>query len=342
LSSNNLSGDIPTELANITYLNSLNLSDNQLSGIIPPQLGKLVNLGSINLSNNRLTGGIPPEFSNISILSEIYLTGNRLSGNIPSQLGKLRNIYRLYLSGNQLSGDIPSSLTNLKRCNSLLIHYNALYTDHDELQIFLESKGPGWEASQTIAPSHISATGKSATSIRISWKPINYTGDSGSYRIYYSAESKGPWIYYGETESKDVSFFDVTGLDLATKYYFKIQTQTDPHGENENTVLSQFSEVVFAVTGSSITEKDPPFGSFDTPIDNLTASGSIPVTGWALDDYGIDTVKIYRELGNQLIYIGDGVFIEGARPDVAATYPTYPGNTKAGWGYMLLTNFLPN
>ncbi|MCP5050316.1 MAG: hypothetical protein GY940_24325, partial [bacterium] len=31
-----------------------------------------------------------------------------------------------------------------------------------------------------------------------------------------------------------------------------------------------------------------------------------------------------------------------ARPDVAATYPTYPGNTKAGWGYMLLTNFLPN
>ncbi|UCH95448.1 MAG: hypothetical protein JSV88_01005 [Candidatus Aminicenantes bacterium] len=28
--------------------------------------------------------------------------------------------------------------------------------------------------------------------------------------------------------------------------------------------------------------------------------------------------------------------------DVAAAYPGYPNNTKAGWGYMMLTNFLPN
>jgi hypothetical protein len=34
--------------------------------------------------------------------------------------------------------------------------------------------------------------------------------------------------------------------------------------------------------------------------------------------------------------------VEGARPDVEAGYPTYPMNYKAGWGYMLLTNFLPN
>ncbi|UCH92239.1 MAG: hypothetical protein JSV88_18340, partial [Candidatus Aminicenantes bacterium] len=34
--------------------------------------------------------------------------------------------------------------------------------------------------------------------------------------------------------------------------------------------------------------------------------------------------------------------VEGARPDVAAAYPGYPNNTRAGWGYMMLTNFLPN
>jgi len=61
-----------------------------------------------------------------------------------------------------------------------------------------------------------------------------------------------------------------------------------------------------------------------------------------LDDTGIGSVKIYREQGNTLVYIGDGVFVEGARPDVAAAYPYYPNNTKAGWGYMMLTNFLPN
>ncbi|MCP5047969.1 MAG: hypothetical protein GY940_12405, partial [bacterium] len=66
----------------------------------------------------------------------------------------------------------------------------------------------------------------------------------------------------------------------------------------------------------------------------------------ALDDIGLESVKIYREPihdeGNQLIYIGDGFFVEGARPDVELAYPGYPYNYKAGWGYMMLTNFLPN
>jgi hypothetical protein len=86
----------------------------------------------------------------------------------------------------------------------------------------------------------------------------------------------------------------------------------------------------------------PPFGSFDTPIDGSTVRSSIAVTGWALDDVGIASLKIYREQGGNLFYIGDALFVEGARPDVAQAYPNYPNNTKAGWGYMMLTNFLPN
>jgi hypothetical protein len=34
--------------------------------------------------------------------------------------------------------------------------------------------------------------------------------------------------------------------------------------------------------------------------------------------------------------------IEGARPDIAAGYPLYPGVSRAGWGLMILSNFLPN
>jgi hypothetical protein len=43
-----------------------------------------------------------------------------------------------------------------------------------------------------------------------------------------------------------------------------------------------------------------------------------------------------------LVFIGNGTFVVGARPDVGATYPNAPLNYRAGWGYMLLTNFLPN
>jgi hypothetical protein len=86
----------------------------------------------------------------------------------------------------------------------------------------------------------------------------------------------------------------------------------------------------------------PPFGEFSTPVDNSTVKSSVPVTGWALGDTGVESVKIYRAEGKNLVYIGDAVFVEGARPDVEAAYPDYPMNYKAGWGYMMLTNFLPN
>jgi hypothetical protein len=85
-----------------------------------------------------------------------------------------------------------------------------------------------------------------------------------------------------------------------------------------------------------------PFGEMDTPIDGAVVYGSIPVTGWVLDDIGIQNVQVFRVAGTNPVYIGDAVFVEGARPDVEQSYPDYPNNSKAGWGYMMLTNFLPN
>jgi len=90
------------------------------------------------------------------------------------------------------------------------------------------------------------------------------------------------------------------------------------------------------------TNTEPPFGSFGTPIDGSTVTSSVPVTGWALDDVGVESVKIYRGENGSLAYIADAVFVEGARPDVELMYPDYPNNSRAGWGYMMLTYFLPN
>ncbi|MGH7487474.1 MAG: hypothetical protein ACREMY_18005, partial [bacterium] len=93
-----------------------------------------------------------------------------------------------------------------------------------------------------------------------------------------------------------------------------------------------------------------PFGSFDTPGNNTTGiAGAIPVTGWALDNVEASTVGIWREPApneaaspNGLVFIGNAVFVAGARPDVQAAYPNLPFNYRAGWGYMLLTNLLVN
>ncbi len=85
-----------------------------------------------------------------------------------------------------------------------------------------------------------------------------------------------------------------------------------------------------------------PFGTFTTPGTGDRVSSSVPFTGWALDDTGVESVKIYRRTAGTTVYIGDAVFVEGARPDVASAYPGYPMNYRAGWGYMMLTHFLPN
>jgi hypothetical protein len=85
-----------------------------------------------------------------------------------------------------------------------------------------------------------------------------------------------------------------------------------------------------------------PFGEFSTPQCGSTVSSSIPVTGWVLDDVGVSSVKIYRSQGQESVYVGDAVFVEGARPDIEAQYPNYPQNNRAGWGYTLLTHFLPD
>ena len=91
---------------------------------------------------------------------------------------------------------------------------------------------------------------------------------------------------------------------------------------------------------------EEPFGSFDTPLNGSTVRSSIPVTGWALDDVAVESVKIFRNPvsgeGDDWVYIGAGVFVEGARTDIEQAFPGYPDNSRAGWGYMLLTNFLPN
>ena len=53
LESNELSGEIPPELGNLSNLKTLSLRDNQLSGAIPSELGNLANLQTLLLEYNR-------------------------------------------------------------------------------------------------------------------------------------------------------------------------------------------------------------------------------------------------------------------------------------------------
>ncbi|KAK7314084.1 hypothetical protein VNO77_39293 [Canavalia gladiata] len=84
LSSNFLSGKIPSELCMLTGLQSLNFSQNQLWGTIPEEIGNLKQLESLDFSNNKLSGEIPQSMSSLSFLGFLNLSFNNFEGKIPS------------------------------------------------------------------------------------------------------------------------------------------------------------------------------------------------------------------------------------------------------------------
>ncbi|NIM13263.1 MAG: hypothetical protein GTO45_14215 [Candidatus Aminicenantes bacterium] len=162
--------------------------------------------------------------------------------------------------------------------------------------------------------------------------------NNGTGTLNWSVSENQPWISCTPTSGtgSGIVTVSVDSLGLAAGTYTGTITVSDPNATN-SPLTSMVTLNVYNLNQTSV-----PFGDFATPIDGSTVNSSIAVTGWVLDDIGVESVKIYRTKGNDKVYIGDAIFVEGARPDVEQAYPNYPNNYKGGWGYMLLTNFLPN
>ena len=123
---NQLSGNIPSEIGNLTLLKYLYLKNNNLSGNIPDEIGNLSNLEYINLARNQLSGSIPVGIGNLNNLKYLYLYRNQLSGNIPNEIGNLSNLIVLNVFHNQLTGNIPNTIGNLSNLESFDCSSNAL------------------------------------------------------------------------------------------------------------------------------------------------------------------------------------------------------------------------
>ena len=123
---NQLTGELPPELGNLTYLVTLDLGSNQLAGKIPSELGDLGNLVRLYLYSNDLTGEIPSNLGNLHRLNRLLLYGNQLTKEIPPELGNLSNLTHLYLGENQLTGNIPVELGNLAKLTALSLDFNKL------------------------------------------------------------------------------------------------------------------------------------------------------------------------------------------------------------------------
>ncbi|MFQ6654126.1 hypothetical protein Gotur_025226 [Gossypium turneri] len=127
LSSNQLSGDLPSSLRSCEMVDlsnnmisgdvsvmsnweaslvDLDLSSNKLSGSLS-NLPHFEDLNTFNLRNNSLVGALPSLLDTSPILSVVELSLNQLSGHIPGSFFTSTTLKSLNLSGNHLTGPIP-------------------------------------------------------------------------------------------------------------------------------------------------------------------------------------------------------------------------------------------
>jgi Viral BACON domain len=176
---------------------------------------------------------------------------------------------------------------------------------------------------------------------------------SGTGTVTWTASSDKPWLVVSPASGTGPAT-----LSVSVKFDAAVAAPGSASG-SISVVLTGATNTVGPVAASlttvaATTPASIPFGSFDTPAgDGAVLDGSIAVTGWTLDNVGVQRVELWRDLQpgettppftstpsdprHGKVFISNATFVDGARPDVEALYPTTPLNYRAGWGYLLLT-----
>ncbi|KAL8240915.1 hypothetical protein R6Q59_014270 [Mikania micrantha] len=119
LSSNNFSGQIPSELMALRELKSLNLSRNQLTEKIPDQIGEMKSLESLDLSVNKLSKELPMSLSRLNFLSSFNVSYNNLIGKVPTST-QLQSFNESSFLGNRLCGPpLTNGCSPVKECDTI-------------------------------------------------------------------------------------------------------------------------------------------------------------------------------------------------------------------------------
>ena len=140
-----ISGEIPSELGQLPFLQQLVLSDNLLSSTIPDSIAQLSYLRQFNVEDNLLFGSIPPSINILEQLGTVRLARNRLTGVIPDLGGSQETVRVVTMAGNPgLSSPAPFNLCDL---DDLDLRSNPTYcpSDRSALAAFWSStKGSEW------------------------------------------------------------------------------------------------------------------------------------------------------------------------------------------------------
>ena len=287
----------------------------------------------------------------------LNIGSNNLDGGLPPAIGNLTNLTNLSLQGNKLSGEVPVGITSTALAfGGSDFGYNALYSTDVAVTTFLDEAqaGGNWAATQTLAPTFPSATAVDDTSIDLDWTADTYTTDPGGYEVWQSIVSGGPYTWIQNTVDKTTVSTTVTGLTPGTNYYFALRTWTDPHLNNDNKVVSGYSDEATAMTtgtlpiGFTVSAISGDTGEVGTPATFTVNLDSPPDGDVVVDVASLDTTEGTVSPSSLIFNTTDWaglqtVTVTGVNDDVADGDITYTvqltvnaGSTTDTTGYALL------
>ena len=113
-------------------VSEIKLYKNQLTGTLPSDIANLSGLIELDLGINSLSGDIP-DLSSLDNLKFLYLDGNNLGGTMqPVGVGSMDNLQRLHLHNNSISGTI-SELSGGRLLETIKLNDNKLSGTLDNL-----------------------------------------------------------------------------------------------------------------------------------------------------------------------------------------------------------------
>nr|XP_015893567.2 receptor-like protein 7 [Ziziphus jujuba var. spinosa] len=129
ISHNQLIGEVPSLICNLSSLEVLDLANNSLSGKLPPCIGNLSdNLSVLALRMNKFHGTIPTKlFAKKNMLRNLNLNGNEFEGSLPRSLQNCKNLEVLDIGNNRINGTFPHWLESLPMLQVLILRSNKFY-----------------------------------------------------------------------------------------------------------------------------------------------------------------------------------------------------------------------
>ncbi|XP_051135135.1 probable LRR receptor-like serine/threonine-protein kinase At1g56140 [Andrographis paniculata] len=121
-----VSGPLPDELWNLTFLENLNLGQNYLTGPFPASIGRLTRMQYLTIGINALSGEVPRELGMLNGLLSLAFGTNNFTGPLPSELGNLSRLTQIYFDSAGVSGPIPDTFAGLQRLEKVWASDNEL------------------------------------------------------------------------------------------------------------------------------------------------------------------------------------------------------------------------